>query len=202
MVLASRVPLGRCRSCLCDLIESIRQRHHIRCHRMYQLCPPKGITHHQHQLGKQGALGSPEQRHQSPVKPIPSSWPPPATNDAIKRFDPIAFANFGHILSLTTATNHDTLASYSNHGAASVDLTAPAGAILSTEANGDHSYNVNRGTSMSTPLASGAVAPIFPRRRRLRLSPAFWRPSIRSPVSGAGASQKAASIFPSPWERI
>ena len=73
---------------------------------------------------------------------------------------PIYPANYNqrNILSVAASTRRDGLASYSNYGAGSVDLAAPGDAILSAWSHSDRAYEVTSGTSMSTPMVSGAAA--------------------------------------------
>jgi thermitase len=60
-----------------------------------------------------------------------------------------------NIVSVAASTDADKLASFSNYGAASVDLAAPGVNIVSTLTRGAYgSYN---GTSMATPHVSGAA---------------------------------------------
>jgi subtilisin family serine protease len=61
-----------------------------------------------------------------------------------------------NILSVAATTRSDGMASFSNFGAASVDLAAPGNEIFSTIHNGG--YGLKNGTSMAAPHVAGACA--------------------------------------------
>jgi subtilisin family serine protease len=92
--------------------------------------------------------------------PLVNSLPPPVEQD-------FPCEHPAPNIICVAATNHsDELATnYSNWGASSVDLAAPGSAILSTTLAGSTSYSgpftFKSGTSMSTPMVSGAAALIF-----------------------------------------
>ena len=69
-------------------------------------------------------------------------------------------ANFelDNIVSVAATTRSDTLASFSNFGATSVDLAAPGSSIFTTHSGSDSAYTVNSGTSFAVPLVTGALA--------------------------------------------
>ncbi len=61
-----------------------------------------------------------------------------------------------NIITVAATDRNDRLASFSNYGAASVDLAAPGVSILSTVPRG--SYSTFSGTSMAAPHVTGAIA--------------------------------------------
>lgn len=64
--------------------------------------------------------------------------------------------NAPNVVSVAATTNTDARASFSNYGAASVDLGAPGAGILSTIRGG--SYGSSSGTSMAAPHVTGVAA--------------------------------------------
>lgn len=63
-----------------------------------------------------------------------------------------------NIVSVAALNSFDTLESYSNYGAATVDVGAPGGNIISCGNSADNSYVYMSGTSMASPLVAGVVA--------------------------------------------
>lgn len=61
-----------------------------------------------------------------------------------------------NVISVAATDNRDTLASFSNYGSSSVDLSAPGVNILSTLPG--NTYGSYSGTSMATPHVTGAAA--------------------------------------------
>ena len=76
-------------------------------------------------------------------------------NDDATPFYPCSYGVSNEICVAATDT-HDSLASFSNYGPNSVDLSAPGVSILSTLRGG--TYGTMSGTSMATPHVSGAAA--------------------------------------------
>jgi subtilisin family serine protease/PKD repeat protein len=75
-------------------------------------------------------------------------------NDAMP-FYPASY-DAPNVISVAATDNQDTLASFSNYGASSVDLGAPGVLVLSTTLGGG--YDWWSGTSMASPHVSGAAA--------------------------------------------
>lgn len=75
-------------------------------------------------------------------------------NDASPNYP--ASYDLPNVVSVAATNNRDNLTSFSNYGAASVDLAAPGAGILSTLPG--NSYGYFSGTSMVTPHVSGVAA--------------------------------------------
>ena len=65
-------------------------------------------------------------------------------------------ANYDNVISVAASTDRDTRASFSGYGVNTVDIAAPGESILSTIPGGR--YARFNGTSMATPVVSGALA--------------------------------------------
>jgi subtilisin family serine protease len=63
-----------------------------------------------------------------------------------------------NIVVVTSTTESDELAWYSNYGAGTVHLAAPGSHIYSTFGGSDRAYAYQTGTSMSAPIVAGALA--------------------------------------------
>ncbi|MBA4147106.1 MAG: S8 family serine peptidase [Verrucomicrobia bacterium] len=77
-------------------------------------------------------------------------------NDATPYYP--ASYNLDNIVAVAATTRIDSLASYSNYGATSVDLGAPGSSLYTTYHTGDSAYVINSGTSFASPLVAGAFA--------------------------------------------
>lgn len=64
------------------------------------------------------------------------------------------------VLAVASTTASESLSSFSNYGASSVDIAAPGSSILSTIPTSQGSYAYLSGTSMATPLVAGIAAVI------------------------------------------
>ncbi|MFO0831912.1 MAG: S8 family peptidase [Phycisphaerales bacterium] len=71
--------------------------------------------------------------------------------------------NFDNIIAVGAITNDNLRASYSNFGAASVDVFAPGTTIASCYRTNDTSYVYMSGTSMATPHVTGVCALVMSR---------------------------------------
>ncbi len=75
-------------------------------------------------------------------------------NDASPHY-PSSYSS-ANLIAVASSTSTDSMSSFSNYGATSVDIAAPGSSILSTYPG--NNYNTISGTSMATPHVSGAAA--------------------------------------------
>ena len=86
------------------------------------------------------------------------------------------------LLAVAATAASDRLADFSNWGKVKVHLGAPGVNILSTFFRSDSSYEYLSGTSMATPVVSGAAALLFAAKPDATLAQVEW----------AGAQQPGA----------
>jgi subtilisin family serine protease len=103
-----------------------------------------------------------------------------ANNDAVAYYP--SNYNAPNVVAVAATDNKDQLASFSNYGAATVELGAPGVYIASTVRNNGYAYY--SGTSMATPHVSGAAALIL---SACSLSTDLLRTTILSTVDAVPA---------------
>jgi thermitase len=80
----------------------------------------------------------------------------PSNYQCITRFDTQASRGYDCVVSVAAITSSGARSSFSNYGAATVDLGAPGSSIVSTLPGS--TYGSYSGTSMATPHVTGAIA--------------------------------------------
>ncbi|KXK40831.1 MAG: S8 family peptidase [Saprospiraceae bacterium] len=66
-----------------------------------------------------------------------------------------------YLLVVNSTDKTDQLAQYTGYGSTSVDISAPGESILTTDLPEKNFYRTSSGTSLSTPIVTGAVALLF-----------------------------------------
>jgi subtilisin family serine protease len=128
------------------------------------------------------------------------------TNDDATPKYPCSY-DLANVLCVAATDANDALASFSNHGAASVDLAAPGVSIASSYPGGR--WMLMSGTSMATPYVSGAAALAIarnpgistPQLRSLLLGSAVPEPSLQGRVA-TGGRLDAARLLGTQREQI
>ena len=109
------------------------------------------------------------------------------TNNDSAPFYPAGY-NCPNIISVAATDQSDSLASFSNYGAASVHVGAPGVRILSTVFSGDQpAYAHYNGTSMAAPHVSGTAALV------LAQNPSLTPAQVKSAIEGSVDAKPALS---------
>jgi len=119
---------------------------------------------------------SPTQAEKDAIQASHSVFVAAAGNDGVNTDStpqyPSAY-NLPNIISVAATDHNDALASFSNFGLVTVDLSAPGVGILSTTPN--NTYSVFDGTSMATPHVTGAATLLMAKDPTLTVNEVKWR---------------------------
>lgn len=107
-----------------------------------------------------------------------------------------------NILSVAATTKDDALAGFSNYGATLVHLAAPGAEVYSSSSATNSSYQYMSGTSMASPVVSGAAALLFALKptatveevRQALLASVDVLPSLSGLVSTGGRLNVARAV--------